>query len=492
MALLFVFLLPLLLSISSSANGAQASALASRRGLQQGGQPTCPAQCQVGPRGPLDGCDFAFEGSSDSIPTFNIVPPNATAGDFAISPPVVVKEGSGVTISSTGIATFFCTTALTGPCDAGNQFYITSEGNSSLVFVRSFSQQAVAFFQNRWVRLPILTAQIPQGGTVLNINPGDNNPTYPEARRHPSNSSSPSSIPPTSSNTHPSPTHPSSPHSHPSSPHQPLFLPSTWCPRNPPLKRGEGAGKLLFIDAHVAGAAGDMLVASLLDLGVPSTVVEGAVEAMGLSHVTCRVEATQRSAITAPLFSVDDGANQPYRDYAAIRHLLANSSLPRGARDIASRAFRLLAEAEACVHGMAVDDVHFHEVGAVDSIVDMVAAAAAIDYLAPSHIAASPLPMARGIISGAAHGPLPSPAPATLEILCRANIPTPLGANIPTFAAGCKGELVTPTGAALLAAITHTWTPWPDCRPCRASYGAGTKVRQDRPNLLRLVLADPM
>ncbi|CAI5509085.1 unnamed protein product [Closterium sp. Naga37s-1] len=388
----------------------------------------------------------------------SIVPPNATAGDFAISPPVVVKEGSGVTISSTGIATFFCTTALTGPCDAGNQFYITSEGNSSLVFVRSFSQQAVAFFQNRWVRLPILTAQIPQGGTVLNINPGDNNPTYPEARRHPFNSSSPSSIPPTSSNTHPSPTHPSSPHSHPSSPHRPLFLPSTWRPRNPPLKRGEGVGKLLFIDAHVAGAAGDMLVAALLDLGVPTTVVEGAVEAMGLSHVTCRVEATQRSAITAPLFSVDDGANQPYRDYAAIRHLLANSSLPRGVRDIASRAFRLLAEAEACVHGMAVDDVHFHEVGAVDSIVDMVAAAAAIDYLTPSHIAASPLPMARGIITGAAHGPLPSPAPATLEILCRR-------ASIPTFAAGCKGELVTPSGAALPAAITHIWTPFPLAYP---------------------------
>ncbi|CAI5527448.1 unnamed protein product [Closterium sp. NIES-64] len=122
-------------------------------------------------------------GSRPALRSASIVPPNATAGDFAISPPVVVKEGSGVTISSTGIATFFCTTALTGPCDAGNQFYITSEGNSSLVFVRSFSQQAVAFFQNRWVRLPILTAQIPQGGTVLNINPGDNNPTYPEARR---------------------------------------------------------------------------------------------------------------------------------------------------------------------------------------------------------------------------------------------------------------------------------------------------------------------
>ncbi|CAI5491464.1 unnamed protein product [Closterium sp. Naga37s-1] len=216
----------------------------------------------------------------------------------------------------------------------------------------------------------------------------------------------------------------------------------------------------------------DMLVAALLDLGVPRTVVEGAVEAMGLSHVTCRVEATHRSAITAPLFSVDDGANQPYRDYAAIRHLLANSSLPRGARAIASRAFRLLAEAEACVHGMAVDDVHFHEVGAVDSIVDMLAAAAAIDYLAPSHIAASPLPMARGIIAGAAHGPLPSPAPATLEILCRSGspcrhhprldplfpsmysfpsfyllllLPSHNGANFPTFAAGQKGELVTPT-----------------------------------------------
>ncbi|GJP34930.1 hypothetical protein CLOM_g19407 [Closterium sp. NIES-68] len=182
MAAVLVALLPLIVG-SGSASGAGISGIPNRRGLQQVGQPTCPVQCQVGPSGPLDACDFAFEGFPDTMPTFDIVPPNATAGDFPISPPVLVKEGSAVTISSTGIAGFYCTTALTGPCDAGNQFYITSEGNSSRVFVRSFSQQAMAFFQNRWVRLPILTAQIPQGGTVLNINPGDNNPTYPEARR---------------------------------------------------------------------------------------------------------------------------------------------------------------------------------------------------------------------------------------------------------------------------------------------------------------------
>jgi len=157
--------------------------------------------------------------------------------------------------------------------------------------------------------------------------------------------------------------------------------------------------------------------------------------------------------------------------------------LTEGAGEIALRAFKLLAHAEAACHGMAVEDVHFHEVGAVDSIVDIVGAAVAVDYLSPAEVLVSPLPMGRGIIRGAAHGPLPSPPPATVGVLC--------GSGIPTFDAGVDGEFVTPTGACLAAALSEGRTcEWPTLKPERVSYGAGTKTWPDRPNLLRIVAGE--
>jgi len=254
--------------------------------------------------------------------------------------------------------------------------------------------------------------------------------------------------------------------------------------RNAEVPRGAGAGQVLFLDGQGAGLAGDMLVAALADLGVPFGETAGGVAALGLPGVQVALEAVERSAVAAPRFLVREEGRQPMRDYRAVRRLLLGArAFPEGARRLALRAFQRLAQAEAAVHGVPEDDVHFHEVGAVDSIVDIAAVAVALDYLGPSRIVVSPLPMGRGIVRGAAHGPLPNPAPATLGILC--------AAKIPTFDAGCDFELVTPTGACLVAAAASGSCAWPDMVPASVGYGAGTRDLTDRANLCRAVLGEP-
>lgn len=259
-----------------------------------------------------------------------------------------------------------------------------------------------------------------------------------------------------------------------------------WRPRSgKTLPRGCGAGKTLFLDASTSGVAGDMLAAALLDLGVPAEVLEAAVASLGVAGYRLTVERSSKSGIVAPRFVVEQTGEQPFRDYAAIKRLLfAARPLPDGARNIALKAFRILAEAEAATHGMEVEEVHFHEVGALDSIIDTVCAAAGLDYIGASHVVASPMPLGRGIIRGAAHGPLPNPPPATLSIFA--------SARVPTFYAGLDRELVTPTGACLVAAVAKDFADWPAMAPVASSYGAGTASFPDRPNLFRLVLGEPL
>ena len=285
----------------------------------------------------------------------------------------------------------------------------------------------------------------------------------------------------------------------------PLASDSSHAPRNPTLDPGEGRGKCLFVDAYVAGVAGDMFVAALLDLGVPLSVIEasltqleepwvstGAPSAAGerengkknaLTGYSIRVVADERSCIVAPRFVVHETSPQPLRNYAEISAMLRAAGLEPGVEAKALRAFALLAKGEGSVHGVPPADVHFHEVGAVDSIVDVVAVAAALDYLACDEIVVSSLPMGRGILCGAAHGPLPLPPPATTACLCSAPF------AIETHNPGVEGEFVTPTGACLIAAFGNRCENWPGgFAPERCAYGAGTKRWADRPNLLRLVL----
>jgi uncharacterized protein (TIGR00299 family) protein len=249
-------------------------------------------------------------------------------------------------------------------------------------------------------------------------------------------------------------------------------------PERDPLERGAGRGKLLFIDAF-SGIAGDMLVAALVDLGVSRELIERGLRALPLSGYELRFERRMRGAIAACGFDVQLQKAQPARDYAQIRGMFeAAAGLPEGARRLALDAFRLLAEAEAEVHGTSVERVHFHEVGAVDSIVDVAAAAIALDHLG-AEVVASPLPIGRGMVLSQ-HGPLPLPAPATLLCL----------RGVPTYDANIDAELVTPTGACLLRAAARHFARWPELRPLRVGWGAGTRELADRPNALRLVLGD--
>lgn len=242
-----------------------------------------------------------------------------------------------------------------------------------------------------------------------------------------------------------------------------------------PLAAGAGRGKLLFLDAF-AGIAGDMTVAALIDLGVPSGVVTHAIEHLRLEGV--RITAVPRMAgvIGATAFDVELEPGGRERSFAEIDQLIAGAGLGATVTGLARRIFLRLAEAEARVHRVPVADVHFHEVGAVDAIVDIVGAAAAFDHLGASVIA-SPLPMGRGSVT-CRHGVLPLPAPATVECL----------QGVPTYDAGIDAELVTPTGAAIVATVAGCFSRWPEMRPERVGWGKGTRELPDRPNALRVVL----
>ena len=247
-------------------------------------------------------------------------------------------------------------------------------------------------------------------------------------------------------------------------------------PRNAELAIGAGAGRILFFDAP-SGLAGDMIVAALVDLGVPSAIVADALAALPITGFHVHFGMRVRSTIAAASFEVHVDQAQPPRTYASVRALLDESQLPEGIRARAQRTFQRLAVAEARVHATSIDEVHFHEVGAVDAIVDVVASAAALEYLRGAELVVSPLPMGRGFVK-AAHGKLPLPAPATLECL----------SGLDAYDAGIEFELVTPTGAAIVGAHAVRSERWPSMTPERIGWGAGTADLADRPNVLRAVL----
>jgi pyridinium-3,5-bisthiocarboxylic acid mononucleotide nickel chelatase len=244
------------------------------------------------------------------------------------------------------------------------------------------------------------------------------------------------------------------------------------------LAKGEGAGKVLFLDAP-SGLAGDMIVAALVDLGVPATVVTDALAVLPVTAFHVHFGTRVREAIVAASFEVHVDGAQPTRTYGSIRAMLDAAPLAEGVRDKAQRTFRRLAEAEAKVHRSALDEVHFHEVGAVDAIADVVGSAAALDWIG-AELVVSPLPMGRGF-TRSAHGRIPLPAPATVECL----------RGLPTYDAGIDFELVTPTGAAIVGAHATGSSRWPSMSPERVGWGAGSATLADRPNVLRAVLGTP-
>lgn len=228
-----------------------------------------------------------------------------------------------------------------------------------------------------------------------------------------------------------------------------------------------------------SGASGDMLLGALVDVGVSLDDLAAAL-ATSLDLTGYRLEAEQvvRHGLRGMRVRVVVEDDQPPRDWAAIRALLAESALPARVKERALAVFQQLAEAEARVHGIPVETVHFHEVGAVDSIVDVVGVVWGFELLGVEAIACGPLPLSRGWVQ-TAHGRLPVPAPATAELLA--------AAAAPTVPIDIEAELVTPTGAALLVTLARFQRP--AFRPERVGYGFGTR-ELPWPNALRLWLGE--
>lgn len=247
---------------------------------------------------------------------------------------------------------------------------------------------------------------------------------------------------------------------------------------NPRLERGAGAGKILYFDCF-SGVAGDMTVAALIDLGVPLEVVQQAVATLGISGVSVRVVPAQSGVIGGIRYVVEQQGRHPERGYDEIRRLLAAAQLDDDTRGRAQAIFARLAQAEAFVHRSSLESVTFHEVGAVDALADVVGAAAALGYLG-AELVVAPLPLGHGSVT-CRHGVLPLPAPATVACL----------KGVPTYDAGIEAELVTPTGAAIVASQAARFERWPSLSPLAIGWGAGTRQLPDRLNALRAVLGEP-
>jgi uncharacterized protein (TIGR00299 family) protein len=234
--------------------------------------------------------------------------------------------------------------------------------------------------------------------------------------------------------------------------------------------------RIAYLDC-VGGLAGDMLLAALLDAGAELETLRGVPGALGIDGVEIETARVERQGIGALHLRIAAGDDHPHRDYAVIRGLIERADLPEGARTRALEAFRRLAEAEGGIHGVPPDDVHFHELGSLDTLVDVCGAFVLLEELRVDRVVSSPLPFARGLVE-AAHGVLPLPAPAALGLLRGAAL-----VGVDTDA-----ELVTPTGAAVAATVVDEWGPLPPLTLERVGYGAGTRELADRPNLVRAVL----
>ena len=244
------------------------------------------------------------------------------------------------------------------------------------------------------------------------------------------------------------------------------------------------AERILYFDAF-SGVSGDMTVGALLSLGVDLARLQAELAALPLSGYRLRATRCEVNGIGACKFDVDidaphDHSGHEHRAFRDIRAMLEESAIRAVVRDRALAIFTRLAEAESRVHGVALDDVRFHEVGAVDSIVDVVGTAIGLAELGVERFFASPLPLGSGT-ANSAHGVIPVPAPATVELLRGFEVRLEDGA----------GELVTPTGAAIVAALAEPGRRPPPLRIEAVGYGAGTRSLSDRPNLLRLVLGSP-
>ncbi len=232
---------------------------------------------------------------------------------------------------------------------------------------------------------------------------------------------------------------------------------------------------LVYFDCF-SGISGDMTLGAFIDLGVPVKWLKDALCKIPLTGFDLSVVSIFRNGIKAKSVRVDVENNVKSMNYAEIVTLITGSSLSQNTKVTSLEIFKKLANAEAGIHGCSLEKVHFHEVGGIDAIVDITGAALCVEYLDIKKITASRIPLGAGFVS-CRHGTLPVPAPATLAIL----------KNIPVYGAGIPHELVTPTGAAIVAVLAESFGEIPDMIIQKTGYGAGKHEIESRPNLLRII-----
>ena len=230
-----------------------------------------------------------------------------------------------------------------------------------------------------------------------------------------------------------------------------------------------------------AGASGDMFLGALVDAGVPLPVLQAAVDALGVEPVVLRVEQVVRGGLGATRVHVDAPETTVPRTWADIRGLLESADLDPVVRTLSLAVFARLAAAEAAVHRMTVEEVHFHEVGGLDALADIVGTAAGLTHLGLTQLTASAVALGSGS-ARSAHGPIPVPVPAVLELLV----------GVPVRAGAAPHEMTTPTGAALLATVVTAWGELPPMTVSRTGLGAGGRDPEEVANVLRLVLGEPI
>jgi pyridinium-3,5-bisthiocarboxylic acid mononucleotide nickel chelatase len=225
-----------------------------------------------------------------------------------------------------------------------------------------------------------------------------------------------------------------------------------------------------------SGISGDMTVGALLDLGVPPEPICAGVASLGLP-IKLEIEKVRKAGFAATYLRVEAPKQDEHRFLPEVEEILGRGKLSPTQRDLALRIFRRLAQAEAAVHGLPLDKVHFHEVGALDSLADITAAAIGLDLLGVERFTCGPVAMGNGMVR-CAHGLMPVPTPATAELL----------KGVPLRPTTIDAELTTPTGAAILASVVSEWVPLPAMTIDKIGHGAGTKNFPDQPNMLRIFL----
>jgi len=233
--------------------------------------------------------------------------------------------------------------------------------------------------------------------------------------------------------------------------------------------------RIAYLDC-ISGISGDMTLGALIDAGVELAAVQQGIDSLGLPDCRLAVNEVKKAGFRALQLTVEHEPEHKHRHLHHIEAMIDGSALNERQRDMARRIFRKLAEAEAKVHGTTIEKVHFHEVGAVDSIADIVGSAIAWDRLGVERIVCSPIPTGSGFVE-IAHGRCSIPAPATGELL----------GGVPLAESAVEGELTTPTGAAIVAALVDEFGPVPAMTIERIGYGAGQKDFA-HPNVLRLLV----